>query len=285
MPAKIDLTGKKFGKLTVLKESENKINGRVSWICKCSCGNDEQIIVSSNSLRTGNTKSCGCIYVGGRKLNISGDRFGKLIAINESHMKNGRTFWNCKCDCGNMTVVAVSKLTSGHTKSCGCLLGRHHGLSKNPLYLIWHGMHRRCSKDTSRNYLKKGIKVCPEWKIPETFVKWAITNGYKKGLQLDRIDNDGDYHPSNCRFVTGRRNGLNKTDLMANNTSGFIGVRKVKEKFSSHVGYNGKTFHVGTFDTSVEAALARDLYIMTNFPKDGYPLNFDFREEQYNIRG
>lgn len=277
---RIDLTGKKFGKLKVIKETEH-LKGR-RWLCKCDCGNKKNIIVSTSMLRSGNKKSCGCL----REYDLTGQKFGKLNVINKAYVKNKRHYWNCKCDCGNMTVVAVSKLTRGYTKSCGCLLGQNHGLSNHPAYGVWIAMKYRCEHDTGRHYASKGIKVCDEWLDMRNFAKWADENGFKKGLQLDRIDNDGNYDPSNCRFISLRENSLNKNRLRVDNSTGYWGVKIVKknEKYDSYVGYKRKIYRIGSFHTAVEAALARDLYIMTNFPEDGYPLNFDFREEQYNIK-
>lgn len=119
----IDLTGKKFGKLSVI-EFSYKNDHRVSfWKCKCDCGNE--IIVSSNKLRTGHTKSCGCLRHKKQdpllRSNLTGRRFGKLTVLSYAYSKKG-TYWNCKCDCGNEKVVQGTKLLQGITKSCGCLV-------------------------------------------------------------------------------------------------------------------------------------------------------------------
>lgn len=132
----------------------------------------------------------------------------------------------CKCKCGKVKRVWQTALNSGKSKSCGCLFKKEmakrikersttHGLSRgtkdgHPLYVVWVGIKQRClNKKTPnyKNYGGRGIFVCEQWKKDFfSFYKWSINNGYKKGLQIDRIDNDGGYEPSNCRFVTPAEN-------------------------------------------------------------------------------
>lgn len=145
---------------------------------------------------------------------IIGKRFGRLTVIDLDHVgeKNHSTWWRCLCDCGNETVVYRGSLTSGDIVSCGCYryehrseYGRTHGLSKHPLYIVWSGMIRRCTNPNAANYGRygsRGIDVCEEWRENfEFFYNWAMMSGYKKGLTLDRIDNDLGYFPDNCRWV------------------------------------------------------------------------------------
>lgn len=119
MPRKIDLTGQKFGKLTVIKEDEPYYtsggNKQIKWICECECGNF--ISVTSSNLRNGNTESCGCI----RLPNLAGKRFGKLTAISNCGKKGTLHYYTCQCDCGNIVDVRASQLIRGIVKSCGCL--------------------------------------------------------------------------------------------------------------------------------------------------------------------
>lgn len=126
-----DLTGKKFGKLTVVKEDKeyrikNNIKARhCYWECKCECGNT--ISVLGNSLLSGATVSCGCHAkeVGKESaLDLTGKRFGKLVALYRVENKDGKTQWLCQCDCGNTKVVKTEKLRSGNTISCGCILSK-----------------------------------------------------------------------------------------------------------------------------------------------------------------
>lgn len=110
------MTGDRYGKLAVMGPAPD-IGGKPAWRCKCDCGNE--IDVRANNLRAGRTKSCGCLK--NPKLDLAGKRFGRLVAM-ESTVNAGRsTAWRCLCDCGNETIVRTSSLTSGATKSCGCL--------------------------------------------------------------------------------------------------------------------------------------------------------------------
>ena len=153
----------------------------------------------------------------GKKLNLRGRRFGRLIVIKETeHRCRGYIVWYCKCDCGNTTWMNSRSLMSGNTKSCGCYrrdqarkkLFRH-GESSNSIYHNWLSMKLRCTnpKDKAyRRYGGRGIKICDEWLDYMKFKHWALENGYEPGLTIDRIDNDGNYEPDNCQFITQSEN-------------------------------------------------------------------------------
>lgn len=119
----IDLTGKKFGRLTVIEKAPST-GGQAEWICRCECGNIKK--VKGQHLRNGATVSCGCfnkeVTSKARIVNLQGKRFGKLIVIEYVGSKNGRAVWKCKCDCGNTVEVYSSYLKTGDTKSCGCII-------------------------------------------------------------------------------------------------------------------------------------------------------------------
>ncbi len=152
----------------------------------------------------------------------SGMKFGKLtvldVAVKAVHGKP--TKYNCLCECGRNIIVSAGHLNSGHTKSCGCLKRRgspivieeHHGQSNTPLYKVWQAMKDRCLNKRNRFYNRyggRGISVCNEWLYFSKFYDWAMSHGYEKGLNIDRIDNDGNYEPSNCRWITHAENLLN----------------------------------------------------------------------------
>lgn len=121
----IDLTGQKFGKLTVLQRAPYCKSGHIYWTCWCECGNIKDIC--GNNLRNGVTTSCGCLQkINTSKANrkdISNQQFGKLTALYCTNKKDsgGRYIWHCICDCGNTIDVSIGQLTSGLTSSCGCL--------------------------------------------------------------------------------------------------------------------------------------------------------------------
>ena len=116
---KLNLLGQKFGMLTVIEEHP-KIKNRTAWLCKCECGNQKAVI--TKSLRNGNTKSCGCLHKKTVSKDLSNQRFGRLIALKPTEERvNGSVIWECQCDCGNICFVSQSCLSTGHTRSCGCL--------------------------------------------------------------------------------------------------------------------------------------------------------------------
>lgn len=116
----VDLMGKRFGRLLAVRPTEERKNSSVVWECLCDCGN--KVFIRSQSLQKGVTQSCGCLQSELRKLDIEGQRFGRLVAIRPTEeRKNKYVIWECQCDCGNIAYVRSNSLLRGQTKSCGCL--------------------------------------------------------------------------------------------------------------------------------------------------------------------
>lgn len=151
--------------------------------------------------------------------NLAGTRFGRLTVEKRLPNKNGIIQWLCKCDCRNTIVVRPAELNNGHIKSCGCFRkeGRKpkHGMSGSKLNQVWNSMKGRCMNPSDRAfryYGGRGITVCDEWRNSfQSFYDWAVANGYQSGLTIDRIDNDGNYEPNNCRWVTNAEQQKNKS--------------------------------------------------------------------------
>lgn len=157
----------------------------------------------------------------GQLEDLTGRKFGRLTALEFSHSAKGQSIWKCKCDCGNETFVSAGHLKSGHTTSCGCFARERfnkmittHGLTGTRLQGIWFSMKQRCFNKNNpayKHYGGRGITICDEWKNDfKAFYDWSMANGYDECLSIDRIDVNGNYEPSNCRWATTEEQGFNK---------------------------------------------------------------------------
>lgn len=173
-------------------------------------------------------------------------------------------------------------IRAGTTHSCGCYKVIRdsermtvHGMSRTPVYRLWSGIKNRCnnvSHPAHGSYKDKGIIMSKEWYDSfDVFCKWAFANGYKKGLQIDRKDNNGNYEPGNCRFVTNAINGQNTRLLRANNTSGYRGICKSGKKWTVSINVNKVTYRLGTHPTKELAAQVYNDFVIKN--KTFHPLN------------
>ena len=157
------------------------------------------------------------------KIDLTGKRYGRLTVLHEAinSIKKG-VVWMCKCECGALKEISPYELKIGKTISCGCyrndIIKRNmttHGLSSNKsTYTVWRKMKERCLKESCpsfKNYGGRGIKICDDWiKDFKSFHSWCLLSGYKKGLFIDRIDNNGDYEPKNCKWSSYKQQNRNR---------------------------------------------------------------------------
>lgn len=198
----------------------------------------------------------------------SGDRVGRLVVLEAvGKSKNGSFIWKCRCDCGKYKEVISSSLNSKLTRSCGCLYdeikGKQsitHGMIDSREYNTWSSMKQRCYYTRHQYYDRyggRGIVVCDRWL--ESFENFYEDMGKcPKGMTLDRINNDGNYEPSNCKWSTQTEQSRN-TGISSANKSGYKGVtyHKATGKWIAIIGINGKTKHLGVYEDIADAVKAR----------------------------
>jgi hypothetical protein len=228
--------GDKFGSLTVIgvvdQGPKARANAKNLIECRCVCGNKG--IYEFTRLKKGERKSCGCLERG-KDLDIQkGAKFGRLTILREAdpvfYRENNRDKkvrrFECKCSCGNTVTTQLASLRRG-TQSCGCLqreTASTHGMYGTPLHTVWSGMLNRCFNkncDGYHNYGGRGIKVCADWQGANGFQNFysycqSLPKGkqWRKGYDIDRIDNNGNYEPGNVHFVTRIDNLRNRRETV-----------------------------------------------------------------------
>lgn len=246
--------GYREGNLTVVSATERRKNGYTVWLCRCDCGNTREL--DTRALQRGAIQDCGCrtkVLPGQR--DIAGQRFGRLVAVESTQLRDssGTTVWRCRCDCGNEVQTSLSQLTRGYKKSCGCLghpkvqnlQGQQFGDltavesagKKDGLYL-WR-CRCACGKETvvRQNYLLNGKTKscgCLQAKVVLDNMKFV------DGTSVTRLEK------------TGKR-------LISTNSSGHNGVHwsKGAQRWIAQIGFKGKTYHLGSFRIIEDAVEAR----------------------------
>lgn len=274
MPKFIDLTSRKFGRLTVI-ESDTSRKG-VYWICKCECGNTKSI--KSNSLLSGVSKSCGCLQSNLRTNNLIGQKFGKLTVVERTSTPNRPTehhaYWLCLCECGNNHIARGSDLKNGNVQSCGCLQIEKittHGMRHTPIYAEWCSIKQRCynpNNKSYKNYGYRGILMCERWRDSfEAFYEDVskLSNFGKEGYSLNRINNDGIYEPNNVEWANDKTQANNKRN---NHLLEYNGKIQTIAQWADELGINQYTLYnrILTYHWSVEKALTTPVKVKTKHP-------------------
>ncbi len=252
----IDLTGQKFGISTVIKNVGVNKRHESLWECKCECGNT--FVTTCNKLRSGHTKSCGCLAKKAvcKHMDLTGKRFGRLTVVKHldiSERGKLEKAWRCQCDCGNIKDFTTNNLISGVVVSCGCYMSEinaesarkrfsKHGMKNTRMYNIWSSMKERCYLETCeayKDYGGRGITVCDEWKDNfQSFYDWSMANGYSDDLTIDRIDVNGNYEPDNCRWADWETQHYNKRNTIRIEVDGKL---KTLKEISEEYGISQKT--------------------------------------------
>jgi hypothetical protein len=171
-------------------------------------------------------------------IDLTGMKFGRWTVVGIGEKLGKHYGWNCECECGEKRLVAGPSLRKGVSTSCGCRRkevsaskARTHGMAKSRLSVVWSGMKARCANpnhEMFHRYGGRGIKVCDRWQAFANFhADMAAT--YKSGLSIDRIDNDGDYEPSNCRWATPTEQGINRSHPTIMTLKGEMTIREAAE--------------------------------------------------------
>lgn len=233
--------------------AESVGDSKTRWHCQCSCG--QSAIVLTGSLTSGKSTSCGCLRretIASLVVDLTGQTFGRLTVLHRvENDKRDKTRWMCRCECGTEIVRTARLMRKGESLSCGCLQREtnvsaptRHGAAKvgriTREYIVWQNMLARCENKGAtafESYGGRGITVCERW---HDFAMFSADMGLKPSPShsLDRIDNSGNYEPSNCRWATSHEQARNKRN---NKFVTHDGETLTLAEWAERLGTNGTT--------------------------------------------
>ena len=249
-----DITGLRSGKLTAIEPTEQKRNGATLWRCRCDCGGE--ILLEPYQITGQKVKSCGCLRRENKLIDLAGQRFGRLTALERLDERSGRSYlWRCRCDCGRETKVRASALTSGNTTSCGCA-------NEDAL--------RARAKDLTGQRFGTLTALRPTEKRRWGSVVWACRCDCGREVEYTRHElADGLVKSCGCgqhpnvplplHYIDGTCvEMLEKTELRRNNTSGHTGVQLTKRGWRAEIWFRRRRYYLGTYRELDDAVKARE---------------------------
>ena len=261
MPKLSQLTGQTFGLLTVEERTDQREDRYYLWKCRCACGNT--VLVSTRKLTRGTVTSCGCTEKrtrprGAPAEDISGRRYGKLVAIGKAPSRNGRTRWLCKCDCGNEKVVTKEALKAGKVKSCGCL----RAIAPGQLYRDLSGLKfgRLTALEPTEKRDSKGSVF---WRCKcecgaETEVSAdCLTSGNTISCGCRKQETQGNIQKTLTFVEDTCIDYLRSRKSRSDNKSGFRGVYRIGDRYRVNIGFQNKRYYLGTYPNFEEAVSVR----------------------------
>jgi hypothetical protein len=308
-----DLTGMKFGRLTVVKKVGNNKHNQILWECECDCKNI--IIVSGNKLTTNNTQSCGCLQkerasAANKKIyeeDFVGKSFGLLTVIEKINKNDGYTYWKCICECNKEIIMRHSNLIKA--KSCGCLKKEH--MKKISQNNRKHNIYDLESKKfgigfTSKNekfyFDKENFELISKyyWNINKDGYIYTRDNGYiifmhrlvmnaQNNEQIDHVKHElYDNRKNELRIVTQSQNNMNY-EIRKDNTSGYRGIywNKKFSKWHVQISKNKNRYHLGYYDDIIQAIQIRDQFEEKLFGEYSYKNSMglnDYYHIEDNVR-